>query len=238
VLSLPFQKAIIAGRFPRDLAHPVYGRRRLYGLCWTCVYYCKPVYYICLTVPLLKAMLFRLFGYRGSLNFTVYPDTWIRDLPLLDFGEGAYVSNRATLGTNLVLGSGKILVDRITLGPGSVFGHLSQVAPGFVLGEGAEIGAGVDIGLSVRVGDGALVQPSCALNHYSSVGADTVLGATCYVDTRVEIGPKLNIPAAAVVPARARIKTVEDVMALFSAKTVAIRSRGASPAPADSGAGA
>ena len=32
---------------------------------------------------------FRIFGYRGSMDFTIYPDTWIRDLPLLDFGEGA-----------------------------------------------------------------------------------------------------------------------------------------------------
>jgi hypothetical protein len=49
---------------------------------------------------------FRLFGYRGSMKFTVYPDTWIRDLPLLMFGEGAYVSNRATLRTNIVLSNG------------------------------------------------------------------------------------------------------------------------------------
>jgi hypothetical protein len=69
----------------------------MYGLCWTSLYYCKPVYHFCLCVPWLKALVFRLFGYRGDLNFTVYPDTWIRDLPLLDFGKGAYISNRATL---------------------------------------------------------------------------------------------------------------------------------------------
>jgi hypothetical protein len=46
---------------------------------------------------------FRLLGHRGSLDFKVDPDTWIRDLPLRDLGPGAYVSNRATLGTNMVL---------------------------------------------------------------------------------------------------------------------------------------
>src|SRR5690606_32657555 len=97
LLSCPFQSAIIPGRFPRDLGESIYARRRLYGLCWTLVYYCKPVYAGWLAVPALKRLLFRLFGYRGPTDFTVYPDTWIRDLPLLHFGSGVYVANRATL---------------------------------------------------------------------------------------------------------------------------------------------
>src|ERR1035438_4249910 len=43
LLSLPFQSGIVAGRFPRDLRHPVCRKRRLYGLCWTSVYYFKPL---------------------------------------------------------------------------------------------------------------------------------------------------------------------------------------------------
>ena len=81
------------GSFPRDLRAPLYRGRRLYGLCWTAVYYFTPVYWLFLTVPLLRRALFRLFGYRGQMDFTVYPDTWIRDLPLLEFGRGAYVGS-------------------------------------------------------------------------------------------------------------------------------------------------
>jgi hypothetical protein len=107
-LSLPFQSGIIAGKFPRDLRHPVYRKRRFYGLCWTSVYYFKPLYFLCLTIPWLKWATFRLFGYRGQMDFTIYPDTWIRDLPLLELGRGAYIANRATLGTNIPLSNGKV----------------------------------------------------------------------------------------------------------------------------------
>ena len=72
-------------------------------MCWTSLYYCAPAYYLCLSLRPLKALAFRLLGHRGSLDFKVDPDTWIRDLPLRDLGPGAYVSNRATLGTNMVL---------------------------------------------------------------------------------------------------------------------------------------
>ena len=80
LLSRPFWSAIKPGRFPRSLSHPVYFGRRLYGLCWTAVYY-SPFYWLYLSVPTLKWLTFRLFGYRGQMDFTLYPDTWIRDLP-------------------------------------------------------------------------------------------------------------------------------------------------------------
>jgi hypothetical protein len=78
-------------------------------------------------------MVFRLFGYRGSMNFTIYPDTWIRDLPLLKFEDGVYVSNRATLGTNMVLSNGFLLVGEITLRAKALVGHLAMLAPGVTL---------------------------------------------------------------------------------------------------------
>jgi len=59
-LSLPFQKSIKPGKFVRDLNNPVYAGRRLYGVCWSSVYYCKPVYAICLAVPTLRIGMFRL----------------------------------------------------------------------------------------------------------------------------------------------------------------------------------
>lgn len=115
VLSLPHQFAVTPGKVRRDVNNPMYFHPRLYGLCWTSVFYNKPVYYVCLTVPFLKWIVFYLFGYRGSMNFTIYPDTWVRDLPILKFEDGVYVSNRATLGTNIVLTNGFLLVGGITL---------------------------------------------------------------------------------------------------------------------------
>src|SRR5262245_12126123 len=114
ILSLPHQKAIVAGRYPRAISHPVYFHRRLYGLCWTSVYYFTPVYFLTLSIPFLKKIVFRGFGYKGDLDFTTYPDTWIRDLPLLKIGRGAYLSNKATIGTNIAFPDGSILVDSVT----------------------------------------------------------------------------------------------------------------------------
>jgi UDP-3-O-[3-hydroxymyristoyl] glucosamine N-acyltransferase len=208
---MPFHRAIVAGRFPRDLAHPVYRARRMYGLCWTCLYYFKPVYFLCLSIPELKWLTFRLFGYRGQMSFTVYPDSWIRDLPLLDFGEGAYIANRATLGTNLVLSNGQILVDAIRIGAGATVGHLALLAPGVVLGKGVEVGAGCGIGVECRVGEGALIQPFSALNHSSEVGEGTTIGAMSYIGSSAVVGDGLRLPGASVVPNGAAIRTQEQL---------------------------
>lgn len=87
----------------RALSCQQYVDRRLYGLCWSCLYYFTPIYYLVLSIPILKHIVFRAFGYKGSLNITLYADTWIRDLPLLEIGKGVYIANKATIGTNMPL---------------------------------------------------------------------------------------------------------------------------------------
>ena len=218
VLSLPYQSGIIAGKFPRDVRHPVYRKRRLYGLCWTAVYYFKPLYFLCLSLPWLKWLLFRLFGYRGGLNFTVYPDTWIRDLPLLDIGEGAYIANRATLGTNLAFINGTILVDRISIGRGSVVGHLSVIGTGAILDEYSEVGMGCFVGLRCKLGRGSLLQPCCGINHLAAIGANVIVGARSYVGVRTQIGNGLKIAPDSHVPSRQHITSQTEVEQLVSSE--------------------
>src|SRR5262245_1175584 len=60
-LSLPHRFSVIPGKFRRDLNDRLYFHRRLHGLCWATVYYNKPVYYLCLCIPFLKWITFRLF---------------------------------------------------------------------------------------------------------------------------------------------------------------------------------
>ena len=62
VASLPFTSAVKPGTFPRDLADAAYRGRRLYGLCWTCLYYLSAAYHLVLAFPVLKWAVFRLFG--------------------------------------------------------------------------------------------------------------------------------------------------------------------------------
>jgi carbonic anhydrase/acetyltransferase-like protein (isoleucine patch superfamily) len=210
-ISRPFQKAIIPGRFPRDVTHPIYRARRIYGLCWTCVYYNKPVYFIALSLPWLRAMMFRGFGYRGSLDFTIYPDTWIRDLPLLDFGPGAYIANRATLGTNMALSNGTSFVDRITVGANATVGHLAVLAPGAAIGARAEVGATTVIGIGVTVGDRANLQPCAGINHAARIGEGATVGTAAYVGAAAVADAGAHVPPAGNVVNRSRFLAVPPV---------------------------
>lgn len=209
LLSKPHQNGIVAGRFPRDMNHPVYGHRKLYGVCWTAVYYFKPVYFIFLSVPVLQTFLFRLFGYKGNTDFTVYPDTWIRDLPLLDIGKGAYLSNRATLGTNIVMKDGRILVGEIRIGPGTIVGHLSASSPGATYGANVQIGAGTLIGMKVHLADGVDIGAGTVIDHGCSLESGVRVNTRAYIGTRSIIGANAVIPAGAVLAPRSVIEKAE-----------------------------
>jgi acetyltransferase-like isoleucine patch superfamily enzyme len=205
LLSTPFQPSVRPGVFPRDPADRDYAFRRLYGLCWTSVYYFTPVYSICLSIPLLKRILFRLFGYAGPMQFTIYPDSWIRDLPLLHFENGAYISNKATLGTNIALNDGTILVDRITVGRNAMVGHLSMIAPGVALSDAAEVGAGCSLGLRCKVLERAVIQPSCSISHNVIIGSGAHIGAMSYVASGCRVPTNEIVPPATVLKRRSLV---------------------------------
>lgn len=202
VLSIPHQSSVRPGKIKRCISDRRYFHRRLYGLCWTAVYYNKPVYFLCLSIPLLKWLTFRLFGYRGSMNFTVYPDTWIRDLPLLHFEDGVYVSNRATLGTNIALSNGFLLVDRITLRSKSLVGHLAMLAPGVEMQHGAEVGVGGAIGIGTKIGRDASVGPRCSIGHGVLLGNRATVGGHSCVDSGSILADGTRLPVGSVVGRR------------------------------------
>lgn len=205
MLSLPHQKGIVAGKFPRDVCHPIYFHRRLYGICWTALFYFKPVYFLVLTIPFLKMGTFRLFGYRGNLDFTIYPDTWIRDLPLLHFGLGAYLSNKSTLGSNIVLPNGRILVGPLVVEEGAVVGHASMIAPGCHVGKRAEIGVGCGLALNVRVGDRAKIAGLCGIDNGAYIGEGATVGPMTLVATQARVQGGMQIPPASFIPKRANV---------------------------------
>jgi carbonic anhydrase/acetyltransferase-like protein (isoleucine patch superfamily) len=210
LLSRPWQAGIIKGVFPRDLRFPVYAMRRLYGICWTSVYYFKPVYNIILNIPLFKAVTFRLFGYKGSLNFTAYPDAWIRDLPLLHIEEGSYVSNRSTLGTNICTTDGFIIVGSVTLNS-SMVGHLSMLGTGVVLGERSEIGVGCMIGLKTKIGNHSVIDPGCIISHKIRIGNNVLVGAGSFIGSGTTISDHIIIPPVSMIPAGVTINTQSDL---------------------------
>ncbi|MBI5364315.1 MAG: hypothetical protein HZA53_14140 [Planctomycetes bacterium] len=205
---------IVPGRFRRSAEDPIYARRMVFGIAWTSLYYFKPVYHLVLGNKPLKAAVLRLFGYRGSLDVTTYPDTWIRDLPLLDLGPGVYLSNRATLGTNVVLRDGRILVDRITIGARTVVGHLSMIGPGARFGADCQVGVGSAIGFKVECGDRVDLGPRCDVHHGAVLEDEVTLGYAAKIGAKARIARGVKIPDCAVVPARAVIATQEEADAL------------------------
>jgi carbonic anhydrase/acetyltransferase-like protein (isoleucine patch superfamily) len=205
-LSIPHQSAVVPGKIRRDLNTQQYFHRRLYGLCWTAIFYNKPAYYLLLTIPSLKRLLFRIFGYRGCMKFTIYPDTWIRDLPILKFEEGAYVSNRATLGTNIVLSNNFLLVGGITLRAKALVGHLAMIAPGVVLDEKAEVGVGVAVGINSVIGAGAFVGPCCAIGHGTRIDRGAMIGAHSYVGSGSLVSEGVKVPEASMISSRTKVQ--------------------------------
>jgi len=217
MLSVPFRASVRPGTFPRDLADATYRGRRLYGLCWTLLYYLPAAYHLVLAVPLLKWAVFRLFGYRGPMNFTLYPDTWIRDLPLLEIGEGAYLSNKATLGTNMPLMDGRILVDRVRVGRDAYVGHLAMIAAGSSLGDGSETGAGSAIGIRVRIGDGVRTSTGpVVMDHHARVGDGVAFGTRAYVGKRAVVGAGVVVPEGLVIPGSFKARSSADVERLMA----------------------
>lgn len=219
LFSMPYHKYIIAGSIPRDLSNPRYRGRRVYGLCWTFIYYNKPLYHLYLSSPLMKHCLFRLFGYKGQMNFTIYPDAWIRDLPLLDFGVGSYIANRCTLGTNVALTNGDILVGPIHVGDGATVGHLALVGLGTSIGAGSELSIGTDVGLKNAIGKNVVVSPASVVGHKTTIGNNVHLGQSSYVGNGVTIESGLRVPPGANIGARAVLKTREDIATYFSSQT-------------------
>jgi len=210
-ISLLGKSGIVSGKFPRELNNPIYKKRRIYTTCWTTVFYFKPLYATVLAIPALKKMTFGIFGYRGSSKFTVYPDTWIRDLPLLKIQDGTYLSNRATIGTNLCLTDGNIFVDQVSFGKDSMLGHLAMVGPGTKVGDKSEIGVGAALGIRVNVHENVRVGICSMINHGVILRKNSTVGNHSFLGLRVELGEDVNLPAGANIPAGAVIATQDDV---------------------------
>jgi carbonic anhydrase/acetyltransferase-like protein (isoleucine patch superfamily) len=225
LISRAGRKGIRGGKFPREAMHPVYLLRRIYGAAWTQVYYFKPLYAVILGVPFFKKYVLRLFGYKNSIDFVVYPDTWIRDLPLLHVGAGSYLSNRSTIGTNICLADGTIYVAPVKIGEKSLVGHLAMLAPGAILGVETEVGVGCAIGIKVRLRDKVSVKPSSSINHGAVLGTGVDVGAMSFLGLRCEISDGIKIPSGSNIPAGAVIQTQADVERYYSSETEMLKQR-------------
>ncbi len=205
-----YSRQIEAGQFIRSTLHKKYRYRRLYGACWCTIYYFGPLYNLILSLPGLKKFVFRNFGYSGNFNWSIYPDTWIRDLPLLHIGENAYVANKATLGTNLPLKNGQILVDHIRIGMRSMIGHLAMVGAGTEIGSDVVIGHGSAVGIYSCLGDRVSIGPRASLDSFVHVGEDCSIGMGCVIHQGVAISAGLIIHPSSHIPKGVTISSQQE----------------------------
>lgn len=122
--------------------------------------------------------------------------------PFLHLEDGMYVSNRATLGTNIVLSNGYLLVHGITLRAKSLVGHLAMLAPGVELRPGAEVAVGCAIGIKTTLGSNAFVGPCSTIEHGVRLGDHSNIGCHSFVGTPSIVAAETKLPAGTVVPPR------------------------------------
>ena len=104
--TLQFQAVVAnikAGTFDRTVPNKDYQDRLAYTKAFRKFIYNPAILNEIFSCPELKESFFRTFGYKGALDFTIYPKCWLRDLPLLDIGSGTYLADGILLGTNQVI---------------------------------------------------------------------------------------------------------------------------------------
>lgn len=222
LLAQTGKAGLVEGKFNRTISDPMYFRRRLHATPWTYIFYFKPLYFICLSIAPLKSLLFRLFGYKGQLDFVAYPDTWLRDLPVLDIGAGAYLSNKSSIATNICLMDGRILVEGIKIGKKSCVGHATLIGPGTTMGEEVEIDASTTSGLRVNFGNKVKIGEMCGIQHGVKIEDGAVIEATCVIGLRCRIGPNIRIIEGSHLHTGTRIKTQTEADLYFSEETGAL----------------
>lgn len=189
------------GRFRRDAEDPGYRLRSLYTSALRRFMYNPAVLEVIFAEADLQTLFLRTFGYRGQTRFTLYPNAWLRDLPLLDLGQDCYLGDGIVLGTNQVsVDQQFLIVDRISIGAGTVFDQQCMVGYGSSVGSKCVIGARVMIGMRTRICDEAQVRPGSGIGHHCRIGArvrighDVMVGAFSVIDDDVIVGDYSRIP--------------------------------------------
>ncbi len=194
--------AIKPGFVPRQPGHPTYIAYRNYNRALEVFAECEDAVRIVAADPLLRIAFFRTFGYRGEVNFTMMPQVWLRELPLLVIGRGAHLGRGAVLGTGQITpdGSGVSLLP-IAIGERTVLGDFAIVEGGAILGSDVTLGTRSLVGGACHISDGAIlgdgvrVGPEVVLGAGAVVGSGASIGAGAVIDPGVVVGEGVRIPA-------------------------------------------
>lgn len=170
------------GTFARDASNVVYRSRLLYTKFLREYVYNPIAMNIILTHSSLKELFFRTFGYKGKLNFTIYPALWLRDLAVLDFGDDVYMGDGILLGTNQVSPDQKsIKVGPIVIGSRTVLDQQCAIGLGSRIGEDCTFGFRASVGLKANIGNRVNVGGSSIIAHCVKIGNDVAIGQGAFI---------------------------------------------------------
>ena len=192
-------KAVVSnikvGRFKRSEASKDYQDRMTYTRELRRFVYNPAVLDLVFSDPALKESFFRTFGYTGQMNFTIYPSCWLRDIPLLDFGEGVYMGDGIVLGTNQVSVDQKIIrVGRIKIGDQSIFDQRCVIGYGSSIGSDCIMGFQVIFGLKCSIGNNTKIGGLSRIEHNVSIGNNVVIGPASKIGSFVIIDDNISLP--------------------------------------------
>jgi acyl-[acyl carrier protein]--UDP-N-acetylglucosamine O-acyltransferase len=207
--NVRFQQAvnnIKVGKFKRDKANPDYQDRLVYTQELRQYLYNPAILNCILSDKEMKTLFFRTFGYRGSVEFTIYPNCWLRDLPLLDIGENTYLADGILLGTNQVTPDQEwICTGSIRIGDNCVFDQGCAVGYNSRIGSNSMIGFKVSIGLKNRIGKNVRIGGASNISHGCRIGNNVVLSDFCRIGSFSVIEEGVELPEFTDVPAFSQV---------------------------------
>jgi UDP-3-O-[3-hydroxymyristoyl] glucosamine N-acyltransferase len=197
---------IKAGKFDREQENNDYNDRLVYTKELRNYLYNPAVLNLIFGEPELKELFFRTFGYKGQMDFTIYPKCWLRDLPLLDIGKNVYLGDNILLGTNQVTPDQKTLVvGPIKIGDNCIFNQGCTVGGKTTIGQDGVIGFEVAFGFSNKVGDRVKIGERATIGHGNRIGNDVTMGFMskighfCVIEDGVTIDEMTDIPSYSLV---------------------------------------
>ncbi len=204
-----FQQAvnnIKVGKFKRGKDNQKYKDRLIYTRELRNYVYNPAIMNTIFSTPEIKLRFFRTFGYKGSIDFTIYPQSWLRDLPLLNIGKGTYLADGILLGTNQVTPDQEwICTGTIDIGEKCIFDQGCSVGYNSTIGANSIIGFEVAIGVKNRIGTNVRIGGRSNIAHGCKIGNNVVIPDCCrigsfsVIEEDVELAEYTDIPAFSLV---------------------------------------
>lgn len=193
--------SIKTGRFKRNTQQTSYQHRLIYTKYLRAYVYDPARLNIVFSDAALQHLFFRTFGYQGNTRFTIYPNVWLRDLPLLDIGENVYLGDGILLGTNQVSENQQFIkVGKISIGNNSIFDQQCSVGLDTKIGHHVQARFRAAVGLKCTLGNHVVLGECCVIGHKTQLDDGVIIGTGVKLGNFVKVEANVHIPEHAVIP--------------------------------------